>query len=118
MIRDYQESDLVWIKPLAEKFGEWEAVQQILGGPYEWAMVIEPLAIVCLVKDSCGCLGVGLADREGMKALHELALKAWQVAEERNIPVHTHVAPGTWQYEFFKRLGFTPGKVGTLSIGE
>ena len=117
-MRDYQKTDLTWIKPLAEKFGEWEDVQRVLAGSYEWAMVVEPLAIVCLVQDSCGCLGVGLSDREGMKALRKLALKAWQAAEEKNVPVHTHVAPGTWQYEFFTRLGFTPGKVGTLSRGE
>ena len=118
MIRDFTKADLVWIKPLAEKFGEWEAVQTVLSNPYEDCWVSEPLALGCVYQDPCGYCLVGLTDREGVKALFKMAVEYLKVAREKGIILHTHVAPESWQYEFFERLGMTPGKVGTLSIGE
>ena len=118
MIRDYQEADLEWIKPLAEKFGEWEDAQKILSNPYEDCWVSEPLALGCVYQDACGYVMVGLADREGVKAMLQLGKEYLKVAKEKGLTLHTHVAPSSWQYEFFRRLDFTPGKVGTLSIGE
>ena len=106
-IRTYQADDLAWIEPIARKYGEWEAVKDVLTTTkLVSALVVESKAIVAVYRDEHGFVGVGLCDRHGIKELFVLGRKLTRIMNGTGVDVHTHVAEGTWQYQMFLRLGY------------
>ena len=106
-IRAFETSDLQWLKPIAEKYGEWDAVLTILtSSTLISAWVIEPKAITAVYRDEHGHVGVGLCDKEGIKELFKLGRKMTRATTDAGRDVHSHVDKDSWQYRFFLKLGY------------
>ena len=103
-IRPYQPSDLEWIMPIAEKYGERDEVAAALGGTYIMANVIPPWALAAVWEDEHGAVAAFLADRVGIRELVTLAREVAAWAKRESVPVRCH-ADHEWGVRIAKGLG-------------
>jgi hypothetical protein len=110
-MREFRQDDLVWLRPIAEKYDSWENVQRIANDPEGYgllaAMVIAPFALGAIFYDEHGAVGEGLCDDYGIKQFMRLGRFFCQMADELKIDLHNHEGQKAWQQKALKRLGFT-----------
>lgn len=111
MIREFNKTDLAWIRPIAEKYGSWEDCQKFANDPDGFglvcAYVIAPYAVGIIVEDVHGALMEGLTDTYGIKHLIRLADFLVGLADLAEIDLHNHkFNERPWFQGMRDRLGF------------
>ena len=120
MIRPFLSSDIVWIKPIAMKYGEWEAIRDGLMGRDNYIVlctwVIEGKALVALfedIDDHEKTIVCGLCDSNGIKELFELGHFIVKLARGFSHVLYSpKLDAGSWQEKFFKKMGFVESGPG------
>lgn len=105
-MRPFKISDLIWLEPLARRYGEWEGLLRSLDRKFI-AMVEEPVALAAIYRDDHGMAIAGLAGAEGMKPLIRMCRAAVKQATDTGVPLHGHWAEGTWQARLAGQLNVT-----------
>jgi hypothetical protein len=113
MIRKLEKNDLVWLKPIAEKYGSWRDVKAIaedpdnFGGGVVAAMVSVPYAFGVMVHDDHGIVLEGLCDTYGIKHLIRWGDVMCQMADSAGIDLHNHkYNEKPWYRGVLTRWGF------------
>ena len=107
IIRPFKTADLKWIKPMAQEYGEWDGVCEMLSAAMEPThfsaiRVVEPFAIAAVWNDFHGFALAGLAGKAGIKSLIRLGTDLIAAADKAEIDLHSHCTdPKTWQHKLF-----------------
>jgi len=107
-IRAYNEEDLAWILPLAEKYGETSAIRDFMETKNGIVFVAPHKAIMAQFFDEHGCCLAGLCGPEGMKDIIRLFQFFVKTAKIMKMEVHGHWKVGTWQGKLAEQYGFDP----------
>ena len=104
-MRPYLHTDLLWIEPIAKKYGEWPQLLHTL--TYGLIGIVEePYAIMMVYLDEHGIAVAGLADKEGMRPLIKLSRFIAEMAQKKDMELHGHWEKGSWQEKLAIKNGF------------
>lgn len=111
LVRALEKSDLVWLRPIAEKYGSWQDVKAIVAQPDDYgliaAMVIAPYAVGAMFYDDHGVVLEGLCDTYGIKQLIRLGDAMCKMADHAGIDLHNHKwHEKSWYKGILARWGF------------
>lgn len=111
IIRPFNKTDLVWLRPTAEKYGSWDDCQALAKDPDAYglvcAFVIAPYTVGCLIVDAHGTILEGLCDDFGIKQFMKLGRFLCELADDTGIDLHNHKGQKAWERSALRRLGFT-----------
>lgn len=116
-MRPFKITDLLWIRPIAEKFNEWPDLLWGLERAVS-AIVEEPYAIGVLYLDSHGLGLAGITGEEGIKPFIKISLYLKADAEVRQLALHAHWEEGSWQERLGLRHGFIRNAEGYYVLKE
>jgi len=114
-IRPFVVNDLIWLKPIALKFGEWEDIRDAVFNRTKERIalsiwVVEGKAMVALfeeVNQPGKTFVCGLTDKRGMKELFTLGRWICRVSMGFGLTLHSpELDEGSWQIRFFEKMGF------------
>lgn len=111
IIRPLEHHDLVWLRPIAEKWGSWQDVEAIANDPDGYgvvtALVVAPFAVGVMFHDDHGVVLEGLCDDGGLKRLIRLGDMMCQMADSTGIDLHNHKwGEKEWYNRVLSRWGF------------
>jgi len=107
-IRKMEKSDLVWLKPIAEKYNAWGRVKGMMtDDSIVSAMTVAPYALGVIWHDVHGAVLQGLCDDYGIKQLIRLGDEMCKMADFAEIDLHTHnFNELPWHPRVYTRFGF------------
>lgn len=113
-IRSFTQEDLIWIKPIAIKYNEWEDIRDGIFHKNTWVVlsiwVIQGLAFVALFEDKqepAKTYVCGLCDKRGIKAMFNLGRFICRLAQGFGMTLYSpELDEGSWQFSFFQKMGF------------
>jgi len=123
IIRPFEKRDLVWLRPMAEKWGDFNECKAMADDPDKFglltALVVAPYTIGVIFYDTHGTVLEGLCDDYGIKQFIRLGDYMVKVADEAGIDLHNHKwGQKPWYSRVLTRLGFekTIPEVGHIRI--
>lgn len=111
IIRPFEKRDLVWLRPMAEKYGSWDDCQAIAKDPDGYgliiAMVVAPYCVGIICHDQHGPVLEGLCEDYGIKQLIRLGDFIVRLADDAGIDLHNHKwNEKRWYQKVLTRWGF------------
>jgi len=110
IIRPFEKHDLVWIKPMAQKYGSWDDIQKAANDPDKFgvitALVVVPYCLGYIYLDEHGMVLEGLCDKYSVRELIRGAQFLCKVADEQKWDLHNHKGQKPWEKWALEKLGF------------
>lgn len=103
-MRSFRLPDLLWLEPIAKKYGEWESMIEALHRAR--SVMVEPKhSIVCLHDDEHGLCFSALSDEKGVKDFIRMVEDVVLLCDDEGVGFHGHYEPGTWQAKVAEKMG-------------
>jgi len=96
VVRNFKFQDLLWLEPIAKKYGEWEPMLTALENKV--ASMVDPgHSIIVLHNDAHGVCFSAVTDEQGIKGFIKMVRTVVRLCYEEGMTFHGHYEQGSWQ---------------------